>query len=744
MSEEELKIVISAQSDKLKGALKDATNQVSNFEKSTTTATSSMTTGFKKLGAVIGKVFAIGVIVKFGKTCVDVATQTQNAWIGLNSILTGKTGTTEAFNQAKSFINDYVKDGLVPLNNAVASYKNLALRGYNSDQIEKTMNALKNSATFARQSTYSLGEAVQTATEGLKNENSVVVDNAGITKNVAKMWEDYAKSVGKTTSALTQQEKIEAEVNGILEETKFQSKDAELYTQTYSGALARLNTSLTEMKTAIGEVIQPLAKLFIPIITTCVNAITSLFRSISGLLSLFGFTSDLDKVSGQISGVGEATENLNEGLEDTATSSKKAKKGLASFDEIDNLQTDTSVGGGVGATIGELETMNATLTKTESAVDNIFNGEKLKPLIDSIEKLKNAMKPLSSKVGQGLSNFYKNTLVPLGNYTISDLLPSFFNTLADSLNYVSASIDYSSPAWNWLRENILAPTGKFAGKVVVGAIDGIGGAFQNATNYLKQHQSKWEEYWNSFPQVKNTLDNFFNAVLDIVSTLWNVLKKFFGNIEPYITAVISNLGLTLKVIVEVVNGVIEALTGVLQFVSGVFSVNFAKTWEGIKTTFKGIWDGITAIVKGAINGIIWSINKMIGGLETALNVIVDMINRIEIRNPFTDEEIWSPHLTRMNFSRIPQLERGGIVDSTTTFIAGEHGKEAIIPLENNTEWLDKVASRIVVMSQAMNGLGNNAININVPVELDGKEIAKATIRDLNLEAQRQGYKPILV
>ena len=61
----------------------------------------------------------------------------------------------------------------------------MALRGYSSDQIKKTMNALKNSATFARQSTYSLGDAVQTETEGLKNDNSVVVDNAGVTKNVA-------------------------------------------------------------------------------------------------------------------------------------------------------------------------------------------------------------------------------------------------------------------------------------------------------------------------------------------------------------------------------------------------------------------------------------------------------------------------------------------------------------------------------------------------------------------------------
>lgn len=169
-----------------------------------------------------------------------------------------------------------------------------------------------------------------------------------------------------------------------------------------------------------------------------------------------------------------------------------------------------------------------------------------------------------------------------------------------------------------------------------------------------------------------------------------------------------------------------------------------KAWIGIKTTFANVWDGIKQVTKTAINSIIDSINKMIGGLESALNVIVDIINSIEITNPFTGDEIWSPHLRRMNFSRIPKLARGGIVDEATTFIAGEHGKEAVIPLENNTEWLDKMASRVVTMFNATNGLNGNSVTINVPVELNGREIAKATIKDLNNESIRQGYKPILV
>ena len=186
----EIDLSLILNSDKFNSQLKNVDSQA---DKASTKISSTLS----KIGKAVAVAFSVTAIVKFGKECLNVATETSNAWIGLNSILTGQG---KSFSQAKKFINDYIADGLVPLNNAVGAYKNLALRGYSSDQIQKTMNALKNSATFARQSTYSLGDAVQTATEGLKNENSVVVDNAGVTKNVAKMWEDYAKKIGKTTN----------------------------------------------------------------------------------------------------------------------------------------------------------------------------------------------------------------------------------------------------------------------------------------------------------------------------------------------------------------------------------------------------------------------------------------------------------------------------------------------------------------------------------------------------------------
>lgn len=438
----EIDLSLILNSDKFKSQLKNIDGQAN-------TASSKISSSLAKIGKAAIAAFSVTAIAKFGKECVSVASETANAWIGLNSILTGQG---KSFQQAKSFINDYVSDGLVPLNNAVAAYKNLALRGYSSDQIKKTMNALKNSATFARQSTYSLGDAVQTATEGLKNENSVVVDNAGVTKNVAKMWEDYAKSIGTTRDKLTQEQKIQAEVNGILEETKFQSNDAAIYANTYSGKIAQLNTAFTNMKTAIGNVIQPLAKLFVPMITAATNAVTKLFTSLAGLLSLFGLKADsVETVS---NGIGDMATNADKASDavgsvgDSASkSAKKIKKSLAGWDEInkldDNSDSSSGSGSGSGGSSGGIkESLDVSSTVQEDT--SVFTG-----LIEKVKELASIFKE-GFDAGFGDTNFdgildhllnIKNAIVDI--WTDPDVLYSaqqWVDTCLYSLGQMTGSV----------------------------------------------------------------------------------------------------------------------------------------------------------------------------------------------------------------------------------------------------------------------------------------------------------------
>lgn len=339
------------------GSLKfDTKVNTKGFNDGTKSITNQMGTLVKSIKAV-GVAIAGSFVVKGIKNTIDAAEELQNAMTGLKSIMDGQG---KSFSNAQKFITQYTEDGLIPASNAITAYKNLALRGYNTEQIEKVMTALKDSATYGRQSAYKLGEAVQSASEGLKNENSILVDNAGVTKNVAKMWDEYAKSIGKTSNNLTQQEKIEAEVNGILQETKFQTGDAVTYMNSYSGQIARLNQQWLTFKQTIGTAFMTLAQAILPTLNKIMTTLIKMAKVFANVIQiLFGklvktnsnVANSSKEASAGISSMGDAAE----------TAGEQAEEALAPFDDLNVLQKDVGSTSGTGTGTGGVEVGNLGL-----------------------------------------------------------------------------------------------------------------------------------------------------------------------------------------------------------------------------------------------------------------------------------------------------------------------------------------------------------------------------------------------
>jgi hypothetical protein len=85
-----------------------------------------------------------------------------------------------------------------------------------------------------------------------------------------------------------------------------------------------------------------------------------------------------------------------------------------------------------------------------------------------------------------------------------------------------------------------------------------------------------------------------------------------------------------------------------------------------------------------------------------------------------------------NFSTIyiPRLAKGGIATSSTLANIGEAGAEAVLPLENNTGWMDILADKIAARSgQAPS---------KIVLQVGEKELGWATIRSINQITQQTG------
>lgn len=418
-----------------------------------------MNTSLKKLGGMIATVFGAAAIIKFGSDSIKAASDLSNAWMGLGSIVEGQG---KSFSRAKSFINDYISDGLVPLENAVTAYKNLAARWYSTEEIEKVMIALKDSAAFSRQSAYSMGEAIQSSTEGLKNENSILVDNAGVTKNVYKMWEDYAKSIGTTVNKLTKQQKIQAEVNGILEETKFQVGDAAKLAGTYSGQVAMLSFNFQQLKVAVGEALIPIAQAILPSINAIIAALVKLANMFAKVTALLFGKSTKVVATGQkeIASTGAAAagsaDKLADSLGKTGSAAKKAgeemETALAPFDEFNILAFSASKNaggsGGGGGAGGEFDPgipdVDDTIDDYE-AVQEEFETladlfvKMLEDMLKAMPRFKQALLDFAdafNEMNQKLYDAFKDPrLLPL--------VEELGRQLADALNALVNAIDWN-------------------------------------------------------------------------------------------------------------------------------------------------------------------------------------------------------------------------------------------------------------------------------------------------------------
>lgn len=468
---------------------------------------------------------AVKKVINFGQATVDAATKFKNAMVGLKSIVEGQA---RSFQQANKFIKEYISDGLVPATSAITAYKNLAARGYGTEQIEKTMIALKNAAAFGRNASLSLGDAVSSATEGLKNENSVLVDNSGVTKNVSVMWKEYADSIGVGVNSLTKQQKIQAEVNGIMEETKFQMGDAAKLANEYSGQTAKLEFGLNDLKIAIGNALIPILQAILPHINNVISALTRMANKFASVTQ-FIFGTQIVQQDNIAESADNATDSVTKLGEATKKAGDKAKKGLAKFDEL-NVLSDTSSTGGDTA-LSDISAKDKKLDKEKDEDNNLLKGIKL--FYDFGKALK-GLQEVFAELGDSLNYLWNDT--GFGDF-VSLLGQAFviagINILTGALKALSGVFDVVSGSIKWFIGMITGDT-KTAAEGTKKIFEGIGkiieGVFiallgKEVVDSIKKFFSEWgksiSDWWN------NDVAPWFTA--ERWSKLWEDTKKWFAD-----------------------------------------------------------------------------------------------------------------------------------------------------------------------------------------------------------------------
>ncbi|GKV55969.1 hypothetical protein NCCP2222_19160 [Sporosarcina sp. NCCP-2222] len=519
---------------------------------------------------------------------------------------------------------------------------------------------------------------------------------------------------------------------------------------------------------------------------------------------------------------------------------------------------------------------------------------------DALNGLWLVLTPFTINVGEGLLWFFENVLVPLGAWTMNEIVPRFLTAVGIAIAVLNNVIEALKPTGQWLFDNFLKPLGVWTGGVILKTLDLLAAGLKKVSDWIKDNQElfadiilvlgsfalawgvvtgaikawglvaaltsgisaalgaaigflaspigiatvaigsliaigvlvakNWDDlsdkakvvftsihkdiikpaidlvkkiikdmidmstsWWDKWgkklvdgikdatknigllftnlwvnllqPLIKKMLDTMTNLwdkhlkdlikeigdfVGKLISAATDIFNKFIMPIVNWLVktlgpvfaeifrGVMDVIGTALGAIIDAAKGIIKALGGIVDFIAGVFTGDWERAWNGIKTFMSGIGDGLVSIFRGAINTII-----------DAFNWMIRQINNLKI-----DVPEWVPGIGGKRFGMsipsIPKLARGGIVDQPTIAMVGERGKEAVVPLEN-TPFVNTLASALgsaVMAAMQMSGGGGKqqgAQGNDVVLNLDGATLARILMPYLTREEKRIGtpiIKPI--
>ena len=73
-------------------------------------------------------------------------------------------------------------------------------------------------------------------------------------------------------------------------------------------------------------------------------------------------------------------------------------------------------------------------------------------------------------------------------------------------------------------------------------------------------------------------------------------------------------------------------------------------------------------------------------------------------------------------------------------VGGEAGREALLPLDRHTWWMDDIADRVVAKIGGDAAGNDRPIQINLNV--DGKVLTSTVVRNVNAQARATGKNPL--
>lgn len=377
--------------------------------------------------------------------------------------------------------------------------------------------------------------------------------------------------------------------------------------QSYLSYDTQLSNSIQNCWNVLGSLLAPILEFVISLFSKAVSYVNAFVEALTG-----------------INLVARANKKA---LDSQAKSTKKLSDTQSSLDEFHTVSTDTGSGNDnkpitvEPVDMDKLDFLFDWIDKAKKLLATLFDpikeawDNKGKAFIDSLKNAFEGIKSLGITVFSSIFEVWTNGT---GQKIVENILEMWTNVF----NIVGALSQALANAWNNAGN----------GTAIIQAIADIFIGIQDIVNSIANSLLNWvmsDNFQSALNVVLGILADLFgyaqeimawvvtmyetylapvvDKVLDCISRIIIAIGSVWEFLKPIIDTIIDVIMNVLEPVIDglcgIIGGIIDALSGVMDFITGVFTGDWSKAWEGLKTFLGGIIDAVASLFTGLFNTI---------------------------------------------------------------------------------------------------------------------------------------------
>lgn len=377
--------------------------------------------------------------------------------------------------------------------------------------------------------------------------------------------------------------------------------------QSYLSYDTQLSNSIQNCWNVLGSLLAPILEFVISLFSKAVSYVNAFVEALTG-----------------INLVARANKKA---LDSQAKSTKKLSDTQSSLDEFHTVSTDTGSGNDnkpitvEPVDMDKLDFLFDWIDKAKKLLATLFDpikeawDNKGKAFIDSLKNAFEGIKSLGIAVFSSIFEVWTNG-------TEQKIVENILEMWTNVFNIVGALSQALANAWNNAGN----------GTAIIQAIADIFIGIQDIVNSIANSLLNWvmsDNFQSALNVVLGILADLFgyaqeimawvvtmyetylapvvDKVLDCISRIIIAIGSVWEFLKPIIDTIIDVIMNVLEPVIDglcgIIGGIIDALSGVMDFITGVFTGDWSKAWEGLKTFLGGIIDAVASLFTGLFNTI---------------------------------------------------------------------------------------------------------------------------------------------